>query len=282
MQVESLDIYSDSQLVVCQVTNEYQVRGEKMASYLQKAKDLLSEFSLFKIQQIPREQNTQADALARLASTKDSELLEVIPVEFLSTLSITPTNPQSTINSVTSADTCITPIIQYLKDDYLPEDKKKARLLRLKATKYILYDEQLYRRGFSTSLLKCIDLTEGNYILQEIHEMVCGNHAGGQSLAHKVLQQGYFWLTLRTDAMAFARKCDKCQRFSNIPRSHPKKLTSMTWPWPFAIWGIDLIGPLPTVRPAFKYVVVAVDYLTKWVEAKTLATISGKKVQNFV
>ena len=55
----------------------------------------------------------------------------------------------------------------------------------------------------------------------------------------------------------------------------------MVSPWPFAVWGIDLIGPLPTARPAFKYVAVAVDYFTKWVEAKPLATISSKKVQDF-
>ena len=84
------------------------------------------------------------------------------------------------------------------------------------------------------------------------------------------------------DAMAFVRKCDKCQRFSNIPRSHPEKLTSMTSAWPFAVWGIDLICPLPTAWPAFKYTVVAVDYFTKWAEAKLLAIISSKKVQNFV
>ena len=82
--------------------------------------------------------------------------------------------------------------------------------------------------------------------------------------------------------MTFARKCDKCQRFSNILRSHPEKLASMTLPWPFAVWGIDLIGPLPTARPTFKYVVVAVDYFTKWAEVKPLATISNKKVQSFV
>ena len=111
-----------------------------MAAYLQKAKDLLNAFSSFKIQQVPRERNTQVDALARLASTKDSELLEVIPVKFLSIPSIMPTEPQSTVNSVTFADTWMTFIIQYLKDGYLPENKKKARLLRLKATRYILYD----------------------------------------------------------------------------------------------------------------------------------------------
>ena len=88
MKVESLEIYSDSQLVFCQVTDEYQAQGEKIAAYLQKAKDLLSAFSYFKIQQVPRVQNTQADALARLASIKDVELLEVIPIEFLNEPSI--------------------------------------------------------------------------------------------------------------------------------------------------------------------------------------------------
>ena len=82
--------------------------------------------------------------------------------------------------------------------------------------------------------------------------------------------------------MAFARKCDKCQRFSNIPKSHPEKLTSMVSPWPFAVWGIDLIGPLSTARLAFKYIVVIVDYFIKWAEAKPLLMISCKKVQDFI
>ena len=76
----------------------------------------------------------------------------------------------------------------------------------MKAGRYILFDGQFYRIGFSTLLLKCVDLEEGNYILREIHERVCGNHSRGQSLAHKALRQGYFWPTLRIDVMAFARK----------------------------------------------------------------------------
>ena len=119
MKVKSLEIYSDSQLVVYQVTNEYQACGENMAAYLQIAKDLLGAFSFFKIQQVPRERNTQADALALLASTKDAELLEVIPIEFLNTPSIMSTEPQLTVNCVTSTDTWVTPIIQYLKDGHL-------------------------------------------------------------------------------------------------------------------------------------------------------------------
>ena len=126
-------------------------------------------------------------------------------------------------------------IIQYLRDGVLPEDKNKARLLKLNVAQYIIYDQKLYKRGFSTLLLKCVDLEEGNYILQTIHEGICSNHVEGQSLAYKALQQGYFWPTLKTDVMAFARKCDKCQRFSNIPRSHPKKLAFMVLPWPFVV-----------------------------------------------
>ena len=60
----------------------------------------------------------------------------------------------------------MTPIIQYLRDDKLSEDKSKARLLRLKVARYILYDRRLYRRGFLTPLLKCVNLEERNYILQ--------------------------------------------------------------------------------------------------------------------
>ena len=94
----------------------------------------------------------------------------------------------------------MTPVIQYVKDGVLLEDKRKAKLLRLKVVHYTLYDDQLYKRGFSTPLLKCVDLEKGNHILEEIYEGVYGNHAWGQ---------GYFWPTMKTDAMNFARKCDK-------------------------------------------------------------------------
>ena len=72
-----------------------------MAAYLQKAKDLLKSFSSYSIHQVPRSQNAQVDALARLASTKDSELLDVIPVEFLSKPSIHPADQPQAINCAT-------------------------------------------------------------------------------------------------------------------------------------------------------------------------------------
>ena len=71
------------------------------------------------------------------------------------------------------------PIIAYLKNGKLPENKIKARILRLKAARYVIYDDKLYRRDYSMSLLKCVTPTEADYIMREIREGICGNHIGG-------------------------------------------------------------------------------------------------------
>ena len=68
---------------------------------------------------------------------------------------------------------------------------------------------------------------------------------------------------MREDAKNMVKSCDKCQRFAKIPHLPPEKLTVMSSPWPFTVWGIDLIGPLPTGRRQAKYAIVAVNYFTK-------------------
>ena len=82
---------------------------------------------------------------------------------------------------------------------------------------------------------------------------------------------------MEKDASDFMRRCDKCQQHANYPRQSPNELVSMTSPWPFAVWGIDLIGALPTRRGGPKYTVVAVDYFTKWVEAEPLVNITASR-----
>ena len=88
------------------------------------------------------------------------------------------------------------PIIAYLKNGELPDNKTEARILRLKAARYVIYDNKLYMRGYSMSLLKYVTRFEENYIIREIHEGICGNHTKGQSLAFKALRQGYYWPTM--------------------------------------------------------------------------------------
>ena len=87
---------------------------------------------------------------------------------------------------------------------------------------------------------------------------------------------------MQKDAEAYVRACDKCQRFSNIIRQPTEELTSLTAPWPFAQWGLDIMGPFPTAVRQLKFLVVGIDYFTKWVEAEALATITEKNVRNFV
>ena len=100
------------------------------------------------------------------------------------------------------------PIVAYLKTGEQLEDKTEARILRLKVACYVLYDNKLYRRGYSMPLLKCVTPSEVKYIMREIHERTYRNHAGGQSLAFKALKQGYYWPTIKTDNMEYTRKYD--------------------------------------------------------------------------
>ncbi|CAL8162194.1 unnamed protein product [Prunus armeniaca] len=101
-------------------------------------------------------------------------------------------------------------------------------------------------------------------------------------MAHKVIRRGYFWPTINADAKRLATSCRPCQIFANIPHQPPEHLTTMTSPWPFAQWGLDLIGPMPKGKWQTTHAVVAVDYFTKWAEAEQLATITAVKVQSFI
>ena len=99
-------------------------------------------------------------------------------------------------------------IISYLKDRKLSERKDEARKLRLRAARYVLVDEVLYKRGFSQPYLRCLVPDEANYVLREVHEGACGNHSGARSLIHKVVRAGYYWPTVQADAKAYVKVCD--------------------------------------------------------------------------
>ena len=139
----------------------------------------------------------------------------------------------------------MTPILSFLQDGHLPQDVKEARKIRNRVAKFTILNNTLYKRGFSMPYLKCVDEEEAKYILEKIHEGVCGDHAGPRSLISKVIRTGYFWPTLQVDARELIKKCDKCQRFGNVQHLPVERLTMIASPWPFAQWGIDIVGPLP-------------------------------------
>ena len=110
----------------------------------------------------------------------------------------------------------------------------------------------------------------------EVHKGICGNHSGARSLVHKLIRARYYWPTMLKDAQAYVKACDKCQRFSNFIRQPFEELTPMTALWPFAQWELDIMGPFPTTIRQLKFLIVGIDYFTKWVEAEALATITEK------
>ena len=128
----------------------------------------------------------------------------------------------------------------------------------------------------------CLTLEQGQYVLVELHEGICGNHPGGRTLAHRAHTQGYYWPTMKSDATDYIKKCDPCQRMSLILKSPVQDLVSISSPWPFAQWGIDIVGLLPTATAQKKLLLVATDYFSKWIEADAFSSIKDRDVTRFI
>ena len=125
----------------------------------------------------------------------------------------------------------ITPIKEYITKDILPEDSLEAKRLKYRAARYSVLNGELYKRGYSRALQRCVGPEEAEGILKSIHSGNCGNHAGGASLAHKTLRQGFYWPTLFADAKRIVSKCEACQRIANNIRQPPELLQSITSPY---------------------------------------------------
>ena len=163
----------------------------------------------------------------------------------------------------------------------LPNGKDAVRKLKFQASRFVLIKDVLYKRGFSQLYLRCLSHEEADYVIREVHEGICGNHSGAQSLVHKLIQAGYYWPTMLKDAQAYVKACDKCQKFSNFIRQPSEELTPIMAPRLFAQCGLDIIGPFLIGVKQLKFLVVSIDYFTKWVKVESLATITKKNIRNF-
>ncbi|KAL5555160.1 hypothetical protein UlMin_037396 [Ulmus minor] len=135
------------------------ILGEKMASYLEKAKELLGQFNTVTITQIPRNENTNADALARLATGLEDSLLKTVPLEILDEPSI---DKRQQVDAISDKPTWMDPIITYLRDGTLPQDKFEARRLRYRSARYFLDKDKLRKRSFSSPSLTCLNEDQAN------------------------------------------------------------------------------------------------------------------------
>ena len=184
---KAMEAFSDSKLVVGQVMGELEARDARMQEYLGRVKRLQLDFESFNLTHVSRSGNTHADSLATLATSSVHDLPLIILVEDLGqTSSIRRDVAQ--VHQVRKSPSWMDPIINFLKDDTLPEGKLEAEKIWRNAPRFWLSeDHKLYRRSYSGPYLLCIHPEESEFLLEELHEGICGSHTGGRSLAHKAL-----------------------------------------------------------------------------------------------
>ena len=178
-----------------------------MTSYLKKVKELMTRFSDYDLQHIPRSKNARTDRLAKLATSQVEDLDLHVHIETIDARDI---EKSKSALSVKLESTWMDPILDYLTTEALPEDKSATRKVTRQAPHYVLFNEKLYKRTFTLPLLKCLSLSEVDYALREVHEGICRNHLDSRALAYKILQQGYYWSTIHKDAIEHVKRCGAC------------------------------------------------------------------------
>nr|XP_025679195.1 uncharacterized protein LOC112779163 [Arachis hypogaea] len=269
-----LEVCSDSQVVTSQVNGSYQAKDPLLQKYLEKVRELTRQFQEVTVQHVPRERNTRADLLSKLASTKpgtgNRSLIQGMVKE-----------PTVALHLTESSPSWLDPITNFLHGK-LPDDEKATKTLRREAARYAIIQGQLFRKGLSQPLLKCLHPDQTDYVLREVHEGCCGHHIGGKALARKLIRAGYYWPSMMRDSKEFVRKCVKCQENANFHKAPASELSLLMSTRPFAQWGVDLLGPFPVGPGQVKYLIVAIDYYTKWIEAEPLASISSSNCRKFM
>jgi len=320
MGAKGLLAKSDSLLVTGQVMGEYQAKDPQMAAYLEYVQVLKESFEVFELVHVPREQNARDDLLAKLARSGKGGRQRMVIQETLKAPRTTTDNMEevehvsasegtrrshrsltqetmktpkirrypvageivSQVHQVKSGETWMTAYQHYLADEVLPLDPVEARKIKKKSSKYTLIDGKLFKHKFTQSILVCVDGEQYTRIMAELHEGICGSHINGQSLSSKVICAGYYWPTIREDCTRYAQRCKQCKQHADWHKAPPEELRSIYSPWPFHTWEIDIMGPFPLAVRQMKYLVVAIEYFTKWIEAEPVAQITAHKIQHFV
>ncbi|XP_075638892.1 uncharacterized protein LOC142610799 [Castanea sativa] len=193
------------------VNGNYECKGERMKKYLEQAKRRVNELQA-RVVQIPRGENEQVDRPAKAVSAEYT----TAPDKVLSFIQLSLLINVIDVQEIESEGNWTTTLASYLRDGTLPEGKEAARKLKVQVSRFVLIRDILYKRGFSRPYLRCLEPEEAEHVMREVHEGICGNHSRSRSLVHKLIQAGYYWLTMQKDAQTYVKACDKCQRFSSI------------------------------------------------------------------
>lgn len=235
-------------------------------------------FEHFKIQKISRTENTQADALSKLASA----LISQEKSKFVEVLDKPSFEIEETLQLSDEGNNWMTDIKNFMAGLYVPSNPKEVVKLNCMKARYKLEDGILFKRSFYRPLLRCLNPEEAMEAIRRLHEGDGVGHIGGHAMVIQLMRQGFFWPTMRANAIEFAKKCEKCQKHGDSILQPTRKLSSMVVAWPFAQWRLDIVDPLPKAPGQIKFLIVAIEYFSKWVEAEPLVKITIEKVKQFI
>jgi hypothetical protein len=213
---------------------------------------LLQEFDL-EIGDKKGVENSVADQLSRLQFEESTELPIIDYMRDDTLLKVSTTNPW------------YANVINYIVVGYIPPGADKKKIIR-DSRLHLGDDPYLYRVCADGLLRRCIPAFETWKILECCHSSPYGGHYGAFRTNAKVWQSGFYWPTMYDDAKSFVQRCSRCQRHGNINIRDAMPLTSNLQIDIFDVQGIDFMGPFPNSESC-KYILVVVDYVSKWVEA---------------
>ena len=151
------------------------------------------------------------------------------------------------------------------------------------ACQFFFSGKVLYKKNHNSTLLRCIDAFEPNHLMEEMHEGLHGAHASGPLLARKIMRASYYWLTMESDYIKHVRICHCCQAYQDRKNASSQPLHSLAAPWPFSAWGMDVIEPMIlNASNCHEYILVAIDYFTKWVEVTSYKSVTQAVVDRFL
>ncbi|KAL9405303.1 hypothetical protein Peur_002275 [Populus x canadensis] len=167
--------------------------------------------------------------------------------------------------------------------DEFPPGLSTSQKDKLRAdAKYYFWDTPyLWKFCVDQVVRRCVPQDEFHSILTFCHSHSCGGHFGAKRTTHKVLESGFYWPSIFKDAYHFCKSCEKCQKTGNITHKNQMPLTNILVSEIFDVWGIDFMGPFPSSFGNL-YILLAVDYVSKWIEAKATRTNDAKVVLHFV
>ena len=159
-------------------------------------------------------------------------------------------------------------IVNYLACGVVPQEfsYQQKRKLRTDSRYYIWDEPLLFKRGADMIIRRCVPESEQCKILNECHASPYGGHFSGERTAHKILQSGFYWPTIFRDCAEWVIVCDRCQKIGNISSKNEMPLKGIMVVQIFDVWGIDFMGPFPQSFGNL-YILLVVDYVSKWVEA---------------